>query len=149
MPCVWLKKHIQYYLKNSNGKSPDFIIAGAAKAGTSSLCDYLGQHSDIYMTQPKELNFFNRNREDRELDSYLKYFEGAENQIPGEGSVSYLHYSKFSAPQLKKHFPDLKLIFMLRILSRDITPISGLIFIGELSYIETTYLKMCFFRKYQ
>jgi hypothetical protein len=93
---------------------PKFIIAGAAKAGTSSLCDYLGQHHGIFITQPKELNFFNKNRRDKELNGYLKYFEGAENQVAGEGSVSYLHYSKFSAPQLRRHFPDLKLIFMLR-----------------------------------
>jgi hypothetical protein len=93
---------------------PKFIIAGAAKAGTSSLCDYLGQHHDIFITQPKELNFFNNKRKDEELNSYLKYFDAAKNQVAGEGSVSYLQYSKCSAPQLKRYFPDLRLIFMLR-----------------------------------
>jgi hypothetical protein len=93
---------------------PKFIIAGAAKAGTSSLCDYLGQHHDIFITQPKELNFFNNKRKDEELNRYLKYFDAAKNQVAGEGSVSYLQYSKCSAPQLKRYFPDLRLIFMLR-----------------------------------
>lgn len=40
-------------------KSPaNFYLVGAAKAGTTSLCNYLGQHPQIYMSPVKELNFF-------------------------------------------------------------------------------------------
>lgn len=42
----------------STGRYPDFIIIGAAKAGTSSLHLYLGLHPDIFMSKPKETRFF-------------------------------------------------------------------------------------------
>ena len=37
---------------------PNFLIVGAAKAGTTSLYDYLRQHPDIFMPEWKELSFF-------------------------------------------------------------------------------------------
>ncbi len=37
---------------------PNFFIAGAAKAGTTSLYHYLDQHPDIYMSPMKEPSFF-------------------------------------------------------------------------------------------
>lgn len=37
---------------------PNFFIVGAAKAGTSSLWDYLDQHPQIYMSPIKEPNHF-------------------------------------------------------------------------------------------
>ena len=95
-------------------KLPDFIVAGAAKAGTSSLCNYLGQHEEIFITKPKELNYFNSWRKEEELGAYYKFFIGADDFIAGEGSVSYLNYSDITAIQLKKLFPEVKLIFMLR-----------------------------------
>ena len=37
---------------------PDFFIVGAAKAGTTSLYQYLKQHPEIYLPPIKEVNFF-------------------------------------------------------------------------------------------
>ncbi|MEQ8385393.1 MAG: sulfotransferase [Coleofasciculus sp. A1-SPW-01] len=37
---------------------PDFLIIGAAKSGTTTLYKYLCQHPQIYMSVPKEPNFF-------------------------------------------------------------------------------------------
>jgi len=37
---------------------PDFLIIGAAKAGTTSLVEYLKQHPDIYFSPIKEPHFF-------------------------------------------------------------------------------------------
>ncbi len=37
---------------------PDFFIIGAAKSGTTSLYQYLGQHPGIYFSPIKEPNFF-------------------------------------------------------------------------------------------
>jgi len=39
-------------------KLPNFFIVGAAKAGTTSLYNYLKQHPDIYMSPIKEPNYF-------------------------------------------------------------------------------------------
>ena len=37
---------------------PNFFIVGAAKAGTTSLYHYLGQHPEIYMSPVKEPHYF-------------------------------------------------------------------------------------------
>src|ERR1022692_3981582 len=37
---------------------PNFFIVGAPKAGTTSLCSYLGQHPQIYMSPIKEPSYF-------------------------------------------------------------------------------------------
>lgn len=39
---------------------PDFLIIGAAKAGTTSLVEYLSQHPGVYFTPIKEPHFFSR-----------------------------------------------------------------------------------------
>ena len=46
-------------IRSLAGRLPDFIVVGAAKAGTSSLARYLSLHPDIHMSRPKEPNFFN------------------------------------------------------------------------------------------
>jgi len=35
-------------IKTNTGRLPDFIIAGLAKSGTSSLYAYLKEHPDIF-----------------------------------------------------------------------------------------------------
>src|SRR5581483_5957338 len=37
---------------------PNFFVAGAPKAGTTSLCSYLSQHRDVFMSPVKEPNYF-------------------------------------------------------------------------------------------
>ncbi|BAO76194.1 sulfotransferase domain-containing protein [Winogradskyella sp. PG-2] len=93
---------------------PNFIVAGVAKCGTSSLCNYLNLHPDVFMTKPKELNFFGREGVENKLEAYGKHFEGSEGKIAGEGSVSYMLYSKLAAQQIKTYIPNVKLIVMLR-----------------------------------
>ena len=39
-------------------KFPNFIIIGAAKAGTTALYNYMKQHPMIFMSPIKETNFF-------------------------------------------------------------------------------------------
>lgn len=39
-------------------KKPNFIIAGAAKAGTTSIYHYLNNHPDVYMSPIKEPHYF-------------------------------------------------------------------------------------------
>jgi len=93
---------------------PDFIVVGVAKCGTSSLCNYVNMHPDVFMTRPKELNFFGRNGIEKKLEAYSKNFEGSEGKMAGEGSVSYMLYSELAAKQIKEYVPDAKLIVMLR-----------------------------------
>ena len=40
------------------GRLPNFLIIGVAKAGTSSLYAYLGQHPQIFVSPVRAPNFF-------------------------------------------------------------------------------------------
>jgi len=110
---------------------PNFLIVGAAKAGTTALYNYLSQHPQIYMSSHKEPKFFLS--EDKRgkfsgpdddlminkstittLEEYEKLFSGAkEGMVIGEGSVWYL-YDKKSPMRIKELIPNVKIIAMLR-----------------------------------
>ena len=75
---------------------PNFLIIGAAKAGTTSLYDWLRQHPDVFMPALKEPKFFAYDPERggefpiRTLEAYTALFEGATAAAIGEASPSYL-----------------------------------------------------------
>ncbi|WP_299160569.1 sulfotransferase [uncultured Eudoraea sp.] len=65
------------------GKLPNLFIVGAAKAGTTSLYNYLKQHPDVYVSPIKEPNYFGSDinwhnfREDYKISTMIdfqKYF---------------------------------------------------------------------------
>ena len=97
---------------------PDFIIIGAAKAGTTSLYALLDRHPDIFMCNPKEPEFFARDEHfAKGLDSYEALFEGAgPGQCLGEASTLYSHSPFFpdTAARIRAHVPDAKIIYVLR-----------------------------------
>jgi hypothetical protein len=102
---------------------PDFVIVGAAKAGTTSLFEWLGQHPFVAPACKKEVHFFDYNYF-RGEGWYRKHFPSeterdrfaAERGRPfatGEASPSYL--SHHWAPQrLAALLPDAKLLITLR-----------------------------------
>ena len=71
---------------------PNFFIAGAAKSATSSLNDYLRQHSEIYMSEVKEPHFFGWDKAyQKGLDSYAFLFvDGTGFKARGESSTGYM-----------------------------------------------------------
>ncbi|MUL39032.1 sulfotransferase domain-containing protein [Gloeocapsopsis dulcis] len=110
---------------------PNFLVIGAAKAGTTALYYYLKQHPQIYMSPEKEPKFFAlegdkldfRGPGDREnicksaitdIETYHQLFKGVTNEIAvGEASPLYL-YSPVAAERIKKYIPHAKLIAILR-----------------------------------
>lgn len=111
---------------------PNFLIIGAAKAGTTSLYYYLRQHPEVYMSPLKEPHFFSFEGEKlafvrpgglpdpinttavTKFDDYSALFEGVSNEKAiGEASPSYLHTPK-AAERIKSYIPDVKLIAILR-----------------------------------
>ena len=44
----------------SNKKHPNFLIVGAAKAGTTSIAKYLEEHPEIFISKEKEPFYFVR-----------------------------------------------------------------------------------------
>jgi hypothetical protein len=72
---------------------PNFLIVGAAKAGTTSLYDYLGQHPDLFFSDVKGSHFFSTTKAftARNLDAYQDLFARHQGEKAiGETCVSYL-----------------------------------------------------------
>ena len=108
---------------------PNFLIVGAAKAGTTSLYKYLDQHPQVYMSPRKEPRYFapeyyttyyrnaigNHHRETgMSIGEYAALFDGVTDEIAvGEASTEYLFFEK-SAARIKAAIPDAKIIIILR-----------------------------------
>jgi len=98
---------------------PNFLIIGAAKAGTSSLHQYLDEHPEIFMSAVKEPNFFSASEVPqgnavRSMDEYLELFAGVTTETAiGESSPSYLRTS-LAAERIHAALPDARLIVSLR-----------------------------------
>ncbi|TVQ32398.1 MAG: sulfotransferase [Phycisphaeraceae bacterium] len=97
---------------------PNYLVIGAQKCATSSLCDLLGRHPDIFMTKPKELYFFSHDHIWRKgWNWYEQYFQAAEGMAAaGEGSASYSMQATHpdAAPRIAEHLPDAKLFYIVR-----------------------------------
>lgn len=117
-----LKK--EFRLRTANLRAlPNFIIAGAQKAGTTSLFYYLGQHPQIVRSYTKEVLYFDGGT-NPQIDNYKKglnwykshfplRLELGKNCMTGEASPLYLFYPE--APQrMKQVLPDVKIIILLR-----------------------------------
>lgn len=101
-------------------RKPDFFMVGAAKAGTTSLHQYLAQHPQLFFPEEKEPHFFGDQRPPytiglfRNVNEYLRLFEKAPraSQI-GEASTGYL-YSRNAAAEIYEFNSAAKIIIILR-----------------------------------
>ncbi len=96
----------------------NFLVIGAQKCATTSLCHLLEQHPQIFVSDPKEPQFFARDPEyQRGGDWYQGLFAGvsAETAI-GEGSTTYtmswLH--PLASVRIAAQLPDARLIYIAR-----------------------------------
>ena len=104
---------------------PNLFIVGTPKAGTTSLHHYLDFHPEVFMSNPKETNYFTFDEIKKQnlyyneehistRESYLALFKKAGNlPIIGEASVSYLFYPG-TAKKLFDFNPNSKIIIILR-----------------------------------
>ncbi|MFW6119248.1 MAG: sulfotransferase family protein [Planctomycetota bacterium] len=95
---------------------PNFLVIGAAKSGTTSLCYGLSRHAEVFITDPKEPHFFSAHY-DRGWDWYASLFsEGDSCKARGEGSVSYTMESHQPdvARRIARDLPDARLIYIVR-----------------------------------
>ncbi|MGH0038208.1 MAG: sulfotransferase family protein [Myxococcota bacterium] len=102
----------------SRGRLPDFLVLGAAKCGTTTLCDLLGRHPDVFVHPRKELDFFCFDaRYAKGLDWYAgRFAKAGDARVAGEGSPNYAKLSKHprAAERIARDLPDAKLIYMAR-----------------------------------
>ena len=109
---------------------PNFIIIGAAKAGTTALYWHLAEHPEIKMSTLKETNFFAYGLDEkgdllygnpelhrfpiRTLPDYEAQFEGRKAATAiGEASPIYLECPQ-AAPRIRELLPEARIICGLR-----------------------------------
>lgn len=97
---------------------PDFLIIGAMKCGTTTLQVQLAAQPGIFMTTPKEPNFFSDDAVfARGIDWYRSLFAAAHpGDLKGEAST---HYTKLpthpnTIARLRPHLVAPRLIYMIR-----------------------------------
>lgn len=97
---------------------PDFIIIGAMKSATSTLHAQLALQPGIFMTTPKEPNYFSDDIQYARGDQWYDalFAEAGANDICGESST---HYTKlpdypFAVERMAKRLRRPKLIYVLR-----------------------------------
>jgi Sulfotransferase family len=106
--------------------TPNFIIIGAPKSGTTALYHYLRQHPDVFMSAVKEPRYFAYLADTerglstnssffvvRTAEAYQQLFAGATAKAVGEASVAYLD-TPDTARLLGRVLPHAKLIALLR-----------------------------------
>lgn len=98
---------------------PNFLIVGAAKAGTTSLYEYLRQHPEIYMPEWKELSFYIGDPDGplhkvRKPGYYYKVFANAHGyKAVGEASTSYL-FDEAAPTIIRENLGAINIIIILR-----------------------------------
>ena len=112
-------------------REPNFFLIGAGRSGTTFLADLLGQHPDVFLTDPKEPHFLaladtmpdfkgpgddvtvNRLSVTRPMD-YRALYETARETARGDASVSTLYYAERSLANLEKYFPSARVVAVFR-----------------------------------
>lgn len=95
---------------------PNFLLIGAAKAGTTSLHHMLAQHPEIFLPVEKETHFFDNDEIYAQgIDFYLQhYFRHAENfPARGEATPAYLHWPDVVIPRIQSAFETRPLTFIV------------------------------------
>jgi sulfotransferase family protein len=109
---------------------PNFLLIGAAKAGTTALATFLDRHPQVFMSHIKEPMFFALERQPieftgpgdhilktmvvNEWGSYLRLFSEATNAVAvGEASTWYL-CSEEAPARIKLRLPEVRILCILR-----------------------------------
>jgi hypothetical protein len=110
---------------------PNFLLIGAARSGTTALYEYLDQHPDIFVCEPKEPHFFALEGErldfrgpgddlmvnERSVTDWTAYRElfakAGRAKARGEASVSSL-YDPRAPARIVERLPDARILCILR-----------------------------------
>jgi hypothetical protein len=108
---------------------PNFFVVGAARAGTTSVGRYLGEHPQVYMSPVKEPSYFARDIVNVEIrgrwrrnqggvvvdwEQYKGLFRNAAGESAvGEASTAYL-ISPEAPGKIRSSLPDARVVILLR-----------------------------------
>ena len=97
-------------------KTPDFLVIGAQKSGTTTLFSLLSKHPEIYLPVQKEVQFFSNDElYGKGIEWYCEenFKVGEIGGVAGEISPQYMFYSKVPE-RIGKCVPEIKFITILR-----------------------------------
>ncbi len=96
----------------------NLFIIGAMKSGTTSLHNYLNEHPEIFMCEPKEPGFFVEELAwSKGKDWYQSLFAGVRDEVVvGESSTHYakLPIYKGVPERIARFSPDARFIYLMR-----------------------------------
>lgn len=98
---------------------PNFFIIGAGGCGTTALYKYLQLHPNIFITTPKEPNYFAIDipevRVFTQLEKYLELYKACQPEQVAIGEASAWYFNSSAAlPNIYQFNPDAKIIVMIR-----------------------------------
>lgn len=97
---------------------PNFFIVGAPKSGTTAMSEYLRTHPNVFVSDPKEPNFFSQDVAPshwHSIEEYMELFTTAscDKTVIADASTSYI-YSKIALEKIVEFQPSAQLMVMLR-----------------------------------
>ena len=99
-------------------KLPNFIIIGAMKSATSTLQEQLVQQPGLYMSEPKEPNFFS---DDDQYNKGIGWYAGLFQCFPSEGLLgeASTHYTKLptypkTIDRICEHLSNIRYVYVMR-----------------------------------
>ncbi len=111
---------------------PTFLVAGAARSGTTALVEGLRNHPQVFVTMPKEPHYFALHGKKANFqgpgdaatinrvavtqhDAYLRLYPDEHDYLAlGDGSVSTLYYAENAVPEILRVNPEMRLAVILR-----------------------------------
>lgn len=111
---------------------PTFVVAGAARSGTTGLVEGLRTHPQVFVTEPKEPHYFALHRigarftapgDDHTInkvaitdrEEYLALYPRHHDFLAlGDASVSTMYYHQDSLPEMLRMNPDMRVVLLLR-----------------------------------
>jgi hypothetical protein len=93
---------------------PTFLVVGVAKAGTTALYHYLGEHPEIYVSPVKEPSYFVPGFRVETWEEYLALFADAGGaKAIGEATPRYFHAPEAPA-RIAEALPGVRIVVLLR-----------------------------------
>ncbi len=114
-------------------RGPTFLVAGAARCGTTGLVEGLRSHPQVFITDPKEPHYFALHRHGADFrgpgdadtinrvsvtdkQAYLQLYPSQPHgyRALGDGSVSTLYYHDEALPEIMRMNPSMRIVVILR-----------------------------------
>ncbi len=97
---------------------PDFLVIGAMKSATTTLHEQLARQAGIFMSRPKEPNFFSDDENyARGVEWYGALFDRSQpEELRGESSTHYTKLPTYprTIDRMLRYLPQVKFIYVMR-----------------------------------